>query len=122
MYGSHIHEEITWDSHASLLRMVDGSAHGFCILFFLYMNYLKSVLNLTKIALYADDTVTWATGPNSVDIEAKLQLDMLNISNWLKLNKLSINVKKCKSMLVSSTGHQARGQNISIKVNGELKT
>ncbi len=35
----------------------------------------------------------------TLDTESKLNNELTNISNWLKLNKLSLNVQKCKYII-----------------------
>ena len=89
------------------------------LMFILYMNDIKQVLTYCKISLYADDTVIWVSGTDVHEIEMKLQQDLLNVTDWLCANKLSVNVKKCKSLLVSSTGHQARNLALSVHINQE---
>ena len=87
------------------------------LLFILYMNDIKQVLHLSRGALYADDTVIWTAGMNIDDIQLKLQQDLLNITQWLNANKLSINVNKCKSMLVSSPTHPIRHEALNLHIN-----
>lgn len=73
------------------------------LLFIIYLNDLENVtINFTPL-LYADD-ITLIT---NIDIESKLNIERLNaelgsISDWLKLNKLSLNIKKTKAMLFHS--------------------
>ena len=70
--------------------MPQGSILG-PLLFIIYMNNIKQVLNFSKVALYADDTVIWTNGRNLYEIQDKLQQDLLNVTDWLCDNKLSIN-------------------------------
>ena len=87
------------------------------LLFIIYMNNLNLVLNFCNVALYADDTVIWAKGRNIFEIQDKLQQDLLNVTDWLCDNKLSINATKCKSMLISSPHHPIRNLELSVRIN-----
>ena len=72
------------------------------MLFLLYINDLCDVILNCSTFLYADDTVLVA---NALDIQAahaQLQIDLDNVAGWCKFNKLSINIKKTKSMIVGS--------------------
>ncbi len=55
--------------------------------------------------IYADDTTLSTTleivlrNAQTLDSESKLNNELANIGNWLKLNKLSLNVQKCKYII-----------------------
>ena len=51
---------------------------------------------------YADDTVLVANAFDIHNAHAQLQNDLDNVAGWCKCNKLSINIKKKKSMVVGS--------------------
>ena len=44
--------------------------------------------------LFADDTNLFINGDNLLQMVQTLNAELDNISNWLKANKLSLNVKK----------------------------
>ena len=52
--------------------------------------------------LYADDTVLVANALDIADAHRSLQHNLDNVANWCKGNKLSINIKKTKSMIVGT--------------------
>jgi hypothetical protein len=57
-----------------------------------------------RFIIYADDTTLLATISsleltNTVNLEQNIIHELENISNWLKLNKLSLNASKTKCML-----------------------
>ncbi len=89
------------------------------LLFILYMNDLKQILNFCRVSLYADDTVIWTTGMNVEEIQVKLQQDLINVTNWLRLNKLSVNASKCKTMIVSSPNHSIRNEVLHLHIDNE---
>lgn len=85
--------------------------------FLLYLNDLPNVVtkfNATSI-MFADDTSIFFTGPDVNSIVQATNNAMSDISNWLRANKLSLNVSKTKAILFS------RKRNIdqiaSIKIN-----
>ncbi len=61
--------------------------------------------NIFDFIIYADDTTLSTTLENvlrnaqTLDTESKLNNELANVSNWLKLNKLSLNVQKCKYII-----------------------
>ena len=67
-------------------------------LFLLYINDLPNCLETTNARLFADDT----TGLNTVEVEAKLNHDLLNVDQWLKANKLTLNEGKTEFMIIGS--------------------
>ena len=72
------------------------------LLFLLYIHDLCGVLANSKPYLYADDTVMVSNAPNLQMAYLQLQHDLNNVANWCKGNKLSINIKKTKGMLVGT--------------------
>ncbi len=61
--------------------------------------------NIFDFIIYADDTTISTTleivlrNAQTLDTEYKLHNELANVSNWLKLNKLSLNVQKCKYII-----------------------
>lgn len=70
------------------------------ILFLIYINDLEKVLKYCKCKMFADDTIIYYSSSNSVEIESKVNCDLINLSIWLKDNMISLNVEKTKFMLV----------------------
>jgi hypothetical protein len=52
--------------------------------------------------MFADDTNLTCSGVSTAEIEYKLNSDLRNLSKWLEANKLTLNTKKTKSMLIAS--------------------
>ena len=71
-------------------------------LFLLYINDLPNCLETTNARLFANDTTLLATGLNTVEVEAKLNHDLLNVDQWLKANKLTLNEGKTEFMIIGS--------------------
>jgi len=90
------------------------------ILFNLYINDLPSCVKSSKIVLYADDTALFFSHKSPNCIENTLNEDLNELSKWLKQNKLTLNVGKCKSILFGSQKmFQIYDPVISISINGE---
>ncbi len=78
------------------------------LLFIIYMNDITEASDLFDFILYADDTSLNTTleiianrHPNSTQESINIELNKLN--NWLKLNKLSLNIQKTKFMIFTTT-------------------
>ena len=72
------------------------------LLFLIYINDISLVSNLFYPIVYADDTTlsatlgTFGTGPMQ---ENNINEVLNKVSNWLKFNKLSLNINKTKAMV-----------------------
>ena len=72
------------------------------LLFNLYINDLNFILpNLFKI-LFADDTAVMKSNSNLVNLANQLNNDLVVLADWIKFNKLALNLDKTKCMLFSS--------------------
>lgn len=72
------------------------------LLFILYMNDITSTSSMLEFILFADDTTILYSHP---EIETKNDLinnELLEVSNWFKANKLSINASKTNYMLLGT--------------------
>ena len=68
------------------------------LLFNLYINDLASASNLT-VRLYADDACLTYSHHNISSLENKINSELMSISDWFKINKLSVNYTKSNFML-----------------------
>ena len=69
------------------------------VLFALYINDLPSCVDVCKVMMYADDTVIFFSAPLISEIELQLNLELINLSEWLSTNKLILNLKKTEFMV-----------------------
>ena len=72
------------------------------LFFIIYVNDLLSLFNESdpEITLYADDTVLYVSDDNCQSACDKLERGLSKLSCWCALNKLSVNVKKTKLLVV----------------------
>ena len=77
------------------------------LFFILYVNDVQSAVKVSKLQLYADDTVIYAAGENADDAACKLQPSLNQFSKWCQANKLSLNTTKTK-LMVFGTRHKVK--------------
>ena len=69
--------------------------------------------------MYADDTTLYSQFDNAEvanhDIEFKINNELSNINDWLKINKLALNVKKSKYMI--STKAHTEPKKLELKID-----
>ena len=71
------------------------------LLFNIYINDLPLSLNST-IHLFADDTNLTLSHSNVSTLQQNINDELVNVSNWFKVNKLSINFNKTEFMVVTT--------------------
>ena len=69
-----------------------GSIRG-PLLFIIYVN------DISKMSLYADDTTVYNSSDNYIDLILDMRIETDNLIQWLRANKLSLNVKKNRNLL-----------------------
>ena len=71
--------------------------------------------------MFSDDTNLTYTGSTAHEIENKLNSDLCNVNRWLKANKLTLNNKKTKFMLIASKRKLNQiSNNLQILVNNSF--
>ena len=71
------------------------------LLFKIYINNFLLASNST-IHLFADDTNLTLSHSNVSTLQQNINIELVNVSNWFKLNKLSITFNKTEFMLVTT--------------------
>ena len=69
---------------------------------------------------FADDTCILYASNKLKSIETVLNCDLKSISDWLKANRLSLNVDKSKLLMFKSKQRMSNSDSISIKLGGVM--
>ena len=90
------------------------------LLFLIYINDFPLASRHFNFIMYADDTMLYSTieSPNNDTIEriqTKINTELFKINDWLKINKLSLNLRKSKHMIFKKTN--TRNINLTIKID-----
>ena len=95
-----------------------GSILG-SLLFIIYTNDISNACDIFKSIVYADDTTLMSKlsafnshGGNTVS--DNINEELAKIDEWLKHNKLSLNIKKSKFMLFYTPGRNLQIPNLHI--------
>ena len=73
------------------------------LLFTIMVNDLPNSVSICQIMLYADDAVLFYSSPKPEDIERTLNLELVNVHEWVKANKLALNLLKTQYMIFGSS-------------------
>ena len=88
------------------------------LLFLLYINDLRLNLIKSSCSHFADDTCITYANRKMKSLETVLNQDLNITSDWMKANRLSLNVDKSKLIIFKSRQKKFDNNNISIKLNG----
>ena len=72
------------------------------LLFIIYINDIPSSIDKCNINLYADDTAIYFGHSDAIHVEKILQNEMFCVYEWLKTNKLSLNLTKTVGMIITT--------------------
>ena len=86
------------------------------ILFLIYIKDLANVCKHTFPLLYADDTNLFINGEDLPQVVHLINDELQEIAFWLKVNKLSLNIKKTHFMLFTS--NRKAKPDIAISIEG----
>ena len=97
-YLSNKPQYVTYNGTTSMSQTIkcgvpQGSILG-PLLFLIYINDLGNVCINTMPLLFADDTNLFASGTNIIQLQDAVTNDLNSIAEWLKVNRLSLNIKK----------------------------
>ena len=88
------------------------------LLFLLYINDLQNSLKFTKSSHFANDTCLTYSNKNPKTLETNLNHDLKNLTQWLRANRLSLNVNKTKLLIFKSKYNKNQYQDMIIKILG----
>ena len=109
-------ENVTADSMDISCGVPQGSILG-RLLFTLYINDLPSVTKTCKVILYADDTAIIYSDKQKEQTVKHLNDDMAIVKTWLDENKLTLNVKKTKNMLIGNKKLLNEAEHLEVRLD-----
>ena len=120
-YLSNRSQFITYNGVASTAKQINCGVPQESILgpllFLMYINDLYNVCQESVPILFADDTNLFYSGSSIDDLARRIIDELCNISTWLKVNKLSLNIKKTHIIIF----HRKK-EPISVKIKIENET
>ena len=90
-----------------LAKVIDcGIPQGSCLdslLFILYVNDFEQCLYESSPTIYAEDTTVTYAASVLLELHQVITTDLSNVSEWMRVNKLSLNVNKGKFIVIGNT-------------------
>ena len=86
--------------------------------FLLYINDMSECSSLLSCHLFADDTSIFYSHKLLSTLQSTLNTELLKVSQWLAVNKLSLNVSK-SNVLLFRPKNCTNEQNIHLLINNE---
>ena len=68
----------------------------------MHINDLQEFFQSTNYQFYADDTVLYASHSDELEAHGTIQHDLNRVVNWCNLNRITMNIKKTKSMVLGT--------------------
>ena len=93
------------DNRSTTLPIRTGVPQGSILgpsLFILYINDIVNVSEDAELLLFADDTNVFLYDTDIYQLSVRANKVLSVINNWFKLNKLSLNIKKCNFILFTT--------------------
>ena len=108
--------------HSEEMEITSGVPQGPVLgplLFLLYINDIQHCSELLSIILFADDTNVLYSNTCLKTLNDVVQIEMNKISNWLNVNKLSLNTSKTKFILFRSKNKQPK-HSLKFQINNNF--
>ena len=90
------------------------------LLFLLYVNDLPTISSHLNFIQFADDTSIFIKGKSILDISRTMSSEMRNVTEWLKNNKLTLNLSKTNFMVMTTQGKRFNDDECNIIVDNVI--
>ena len=87
------------------------------LLFLIYINDLPLSSSNSHFIIFADDTNILFSHRDPDQLEKNINHELMNISNWFKLNKLSLNIDKTNFMIFKNKHSNKPDLNFKIEID-----
>ena len=88
------------------------------LLFLVYINDLRVCIKYSKLNLFADDSSLLLKNASRKQLQKYINLDLKNLCNWLKANKISLNAGKTELVIFQHPNKKINYE-FKIKMNGK---
>lgn len=126
-FSSYLHERYQVTKFNNVVSLPKENMHGVPqgsvlgpLLFIIYINDMWSKLTRVSVNLFADDTLLYVSGEHLQQLINDVNEDINLLTRWLGENKLQLNVKKTKAMLITTKTIHRKIENIpNLVINNE---
>jgi len=73
------------------------------ILFLIYISDIQNLSTILQFILFVDDSNIFYSHSDAIELVAKVNQKLAHVTDWIKANKLSFNLKKTNYMVYSNT-------------------
>lgn len=84
------------------------------LLFVLYINDINLIMDHSSLNLFADDTTMTVADNNPENAFKKMNHDLAKLDDWLRYNKMALNIKKTNFMHITNKMKSTGSENLKI--------
>lgn len=107
-------------SYSDVRAVTRGVPQWSCLgplLYNIFTNDLPLVLNKAIIAMYADDSTIYTSALTTNKLDTVLNAELQSVVEWVKRNKLVMNVSKTSSMVLGSNHTISKNPELNLRIN-----
>ena len=90
---------------SSILNISFGDPQGSVVvpvLFLMYIYDMNRSSNQKRFGHFAEEKTVFASYSDNNNVRATVSMELIRVDNWLKTNRLSLNVSKTSYMIISN--------------------